>query len=156
MTQFAPLALLAALAMATACTSAGGAAGPSVADAQGAADADLSAHGATVPEPYTSMQNPYGYADPSLANLGAGLYTQHCNHCHGSQGSGDGTRAKGRIPVVSDLNAANLEHQDNYWFWRIHQGGKAFQSAMPAFAEVLTDDEIWRIITYCHWHFSNF
>jgi mono/diheme cytochrome c family protein len=32
--------------------------------------------------------------------------------------------------------------------WSISDGGAAFGSAMPAFKDVLSRDEIWKIVTY--------
>jgi mono/diheme cytochrome c family protein len=37
---------------------------------------------------------------------------------------------------------------DSYLFWTISEGGAPVGSAMPPFKQTLTDDEIWKIITY--------
>jgi mono/diheme cytochrome c family protein len=37
---------------------------------------------------------------------------------------------------------------DEYMLWSISDGGAAFGTAMPAYKDVLTKDEIWKIVTY--------
>ena len=37
---------------------------------------------------------------------------------------------------------------DEYMLWSISDGGAAFGTKMPAFKDVLTRDEIWKIVTY--------
>jgi mono/diheme cytochrome c family protein len=63
---------------------------------------------------------------------------------------GDGEVAKSLSP-----SPALLAHMiqmpmsvDEYMLWSISDGGSAFGTAMPAFKDVLTNDEIWKIVTY--------
>ena len=37
---------------------------------------------------------------------------------------------------------------DQYLLWSISEGGRKFDTAMPAFKDVLTQDQIWQIIAY--------
>ncbi|MAT64611.1 MAG: hypothetical protein CMN57_03085 [Gammaproteobacteria bacterium] len=37
---------------------------------------------------------------------------------------------------------------DAYMLWSISDGGAAFGTAMPAFKDILTQDEIWKIVSY--------
>jgi len=37
---------------------------------------------------------------------------------------------------------------DEYMLWSISDGGAAFGTAMPAFKDVLNQNEIWKIVTY--------
>jgi len=37
---------------------------------------------------------------------------------------------------------------DGYLYWMTYEGGDVQRSGMPAFGEVLEDEEIWQIITY--------
>jgi mono/diheme cytochrome c family protein len=37
---------------------------------------------------------------------------------------------------------------DSYLFWAIADGGKELKTAMPAFRDVLGDEEIWKVVLY--------
>ena len=37
---------------------------------------------------------------------------------------------------------------DEYLLWAISEGGNQFGTDMPAFKDVLSEDEIWTIVTY--------
>jgi mono/diheme cytochrome c family protein len=37
---------------------------------------------------------------------------------------------------------------DEYLLWTVSEGGKAFETAMPAFKDSLSEDQIWSIIAY--------
>ena len=37
---------------------------------------------------------------------------------------------------------------DEYLLWSIAEGGKQFETEMPAFKEILSRDDIWKIIAY--------
>lgn len=43
----------------------------------------------------------------------------------------------------------DVHHGDDL-FWRIAEGGQKgpFKSSIPSFSSVLTEEEIWRVITY--------
>jgi mono/diheme cytochrome c family protein len=63
---------------------------------------------------------------------------------------GDGEVAKSLSP-----SPALLAHMiqmpmsvDEYMLWSISDGGAALGTAMPAYKDVLTKDEIWEIVTY--------
>jgi mono/diheme cytochrome c family protein len=63
---------------------------------------------------------------------------------------GDGEGGKSLSPSPALL--ANLIEMpmsvDEFLLWSISDGGTAFGTAMPAFKDVLTRDEIWKIVTY--------
>ena len=88
----------------------------------------------------------------SAANVATGgqLYLAHCTSCHGTDGMGDGDAAKGLSP-----SPALLAHMiqmpvsvDSYLLWTISEGGQQFGTAMPAFKEKLSEDQIWKIVVY--------
>lgn len=85
-------------------------------------------------------------------NIAAGgkLYAVNCASCHGTEGLGDGDAAKGLSPSPALLNHM-IEHPvaaDEYLLWTISEGGKVFDTDMPAFKDTLSKDEIWKIVTY--------
>ncbi len=106
---------------------------------------------ADVPAEYAGMTNPLA-GDPDAATAGAAIYSERCASCHGDTGSGDGPLAGGLEPPPPDLHEHGLDHEDDYYFWRISEGGNGepVESQMPAWAGVLTDEEIWQVVTYLH------
>lgn len=102
-----------------------------------------------VPKPYNGMKNALPAA-PEVIAIGARLYKTNCSACHGSSGRGDGPAGQTLSPRPSDL--VHLMQmplaQDDYLFWAISDGGKRFDTAMPAFNEVLDEQARWQIIHY--------
>lgn len=81
---------------------------------------------------------------------GGKLYTEHCASCHGHSGLGDGAAGKSLTPSPA-LLAYLIQRPmavDPYLLWSISEGGKEFDTAMPAFKDVLKREEIWRIVAY--------
>lgn len=100
------------------------------------------------PSAYRDFENPFaGDADAEAA--GALAFGARCASCHGDDGRGGGPRAARLDPAPADL-AALSERSDGYLLWRIEEGaeGVPFESAMPAFGGVLTEDEAWQVITF--------
>lgn len=88
---------------------------------------------------------------------GAKLYEQACAACHGSDGRGRPLEERGfalELPDFTDCEFASRE-PDPDWHAVIHEGGpvRAFDRMMPAFGDVLTDEEIYAILghvrTFC-------
>jgi mono/diheme cytochrome c family protein len=102
-----------------------------------------------VPEKYLTATNDIGYTTRTIAE-GGPLYVTHCLKCHGETGLGNGELAQDLTPSPALL--AYLVQQpiavDQYLLWTISEGGKEFNTAMPAFKDVLTQKEIWQIIAY--------
>jgi mono/diheme cytochrome c family protein len=113
----------------------------------------------TIPFDYQSLTNPYrnpdGTVDPAVIEEGRMLYQLNCRPCHGTPADGNGPLAYG-----FRLRPANFRSEDTiatvveaYAFWRIKEGGiglppegSPWDSAMPAWKDELTDDQIWKII----------
>jgi len=101
-----------------------------------------------VPAPYTGKTNPHdGQADAAAA--GKTLFETNCASCHGVTGKGDGPAGTALDPKAADLAAAT-NVGDDFLFWRISEGGgmEPFNSSMPAFKGVLSEDEIWQVVTH--------
>jgi mono/diheme cytochrome c family protein len=102
-----------------------------------------------VPESYLTATNDVGYTTKAIAE-GGPLYVAHCMRCHGESGLGNGELAQDLTPSPALL--AYLVQQpiaiDQYLLWSISEGGRKFDTAMPVFKDVLTQDQIWQIIAY--------
>jgi len=70
---------------------------------------------------------------------GRRVYRKNCAACHGKKGAGDAT-----IGAPSLLNNAIIKGDINYHIALIKKG----KNQMPAFAQVLTDDEMLNVAAY--------
>jgi mono/diheme cytochrome c family protein len=98
---------------------------------------------------YATQTNPLAASTQTLST-GRKLFEQHCARCHGASGHGDGPDAAKLSPPPANIAAASKMPMasDGYLFWTISEGGAPTGSAMPPFKQALTNDEIWKIITY--------
>jgi len=88
--------------------------------------------------------------DKQALEAGAKLYEQRCSSCHGKQGMGDGDAPRSLLPSPA-LLAFMIQRPisvDEYLLWSISEGGKQFDTEMPAFKTILARDDIWKIIAY--------
>lgn len=102
-----------------------------------------------IPAAYRGARNPLS-SDAKIIGEGRVLYAENCASCHGATGMGDGEVANSLNPSPA-LLAYMIQMPmavDEYMLWSVSEGGKAFGTDMPAFKDVLTTDEIWKIITY--------
>jgi len=102
-----------------------------------------------IPAEYRAARNPLS-PDAKTISEGHTLYQENCVSCHGATGMGDGEIANSLNPSPA-LLAYMIQMPmavDEYMFWSVSEGGDAFGTGMPAYKEVLTEDEIWKIITY--------
>jgi DMSO reductase family type II enzyme heme b subunit len=102
-------------------------------------------------------QNP-ATRDKHLA-AGAALYVRNCMYCHGDLLDGQGHFAAGFNPQPADFVGPNTIAQlsEGYVFWRIAKGGPGlpkestpWNSAMPAWEDRLTEEQIWQVIYYLY------
>lgn len=89
--------------------------------------------------------------------LGRGLYATHCASCHGAdlQGEPDWQSPKpdGRMPAPPHDDTGHSWHHSDAELFRITKFGMAavvpgYESAMPAFGDVLSDREIVAILAF--------
>ena len=81
---------------------------------------------------------------------GGRLYSERCASCHGKEGMGNGDTPRSLLPSPA-LLAYMIQRPisvDEYLLWSIAEGGKQFDTEMPAFKGRLARQEIWRIIAY--------
>lgn len=102
-----------------------------------------------VPAKYRGQLNPLA-PTPGVAKEGSMLYQKQCAVCHGAQGMGDGEAAKSLNPSPALLAYMVQRPQsvDEYLMWTISEGGKAFGTPMPVFKDMLSEEDIWKIVTF--------
>jgi mono/diheme cytochrome c family protein len=102
-----------------------------------------------VPAAYAGARNPRTRT-PETIKEGGALYARECAACHEDAGMGDGDAGNALYPSPALLAYLLRRPQaaDEYLQWAIFEGGEPFGTAMPAFKDSLTRDQIWQIITY--------
>lgn len=110
----------------------------------------------------SKTRNPFdAHKDMRAVSRGAVIYKIHCARCHGDDARGDGPSAlRDQLPTsfktFGKRLAATLHRgAPRKWFRVISNGkGEVVQysdgrtKAMPAFANKLTREQIWLVITY--------
>lgn len=96
-----------------------------------------------VPAKYEAMKNPI--PAKTDASIGKSLYARHCQSCHGSQGYGDGTKAKDMKGDLGDFSSANFQKQsDGALFYKTAIG----RLDMPGFEKKLNEEDTWLVVNY--------
>ncbi|MCH8156538.1 MAG: cytochrome c [Nitrospinae bacterium] len=92
---------------------------------------------------------------------GGTIFFQNCHFCHGDQLNGLGMFSHAFNPTPANFidpgTIAML--RESFLFWRVAKGGPGlpnestpWSSAMPAWEEHLTTDEIWKVILFEYWY----
>ena len=103
-----------------------------------------------IPAPYNSMSNPLPRTRETVER-GAAVYEKNCASCHGTTGLGDGPVGRTLSPPPANLaflSQMPMVQWDPFMYWTIAEGGAQFGSAMPAFKDTLSKDEIWAVVAY--------
>jgi mono/diheme cytochrome c family protein len=123
-------------------------------DSEADHDEDDHAH-VEAPHEYEDLVNPVDGDSAAVAAAvaaGEALFLASCATCHGETGMGDGDAAAGLDPKPASLADAEMlaELSDGYLYWRIELGGamEPFNSAMPAWGEAYSEDQIWQLVTF--------
>jgi mono/diheme cytochrome c family protein len=110
------------------------------------------------PLPYADTHMPPSlWTDAAAIARGKEIYTTRCAVCHGDEGDGKGPAGAVlplKPPDLRDRDAID-EMRDNFWFWRVSEGGavepyKSRGSAMPAWKTELSVADRWAVIAYQH------
>ncbi len=91
--------------------------------------------------------------------LGASLYAEHCASCHGDNLEGEPNwrtrNADGRLPAPPhDETGHTWHHPDEQLFAMTKFGVGAaagqpdYPTDMPLYEDILSDDEIWAVLSY--------
>jgi len=97
----------------------------------------------TMPPRMAGLTNPLG---PEAVTQGASLYKLNCETCHGIQGYGDGPAANSLDPHPVNLVELSSSSADDFLFWKISIGSPG--TSMAAWSNILTDEQIWQVITF--------
>ena len=82
-------------------------------------------------------------SSPEVAVAGKAIYEQRCQMCHGVEGRGDGAAASALATKPANLRLLNNK-PEGLIAMRIIGGG----SVMPAWKNILTQEEIWQLSRY--------
>ena len=105
----------------------------------------------------TAPRNSEAYG--KLVAEGRTLYYRNCLYCHGDNLAGRGIFATGFNPRPANFQDVGTiaQLQESYLFWRITTGGPGlpregtpWASAMPVWHRMLTEDEVWKVITFLY------
>jgi len=88
--------------------------------------------------------NPIAASEENLIE-GAGLYREMCSRCHGVSGESDNSYGRSFYPPAPLLPLRRTSYSDTEMFWIVKHGIR--NTAMPAWGNLLADDEIWRVVT---------
>jgi mono/diheme cytochrome c family protein len=109
----------------------------------------------------TGLENPLRGRGSMEAHVleGRRVYYQNCLPCHGDRLDGEGHFGHGFSPTPLSFADPGTIAQltESYVFWRIAKGGPGlpregapWSSAMPAWENFLTEDEIWAVIIFLY------
>lgn len=85
---------------------------------------------------------------PSEENLiaGAKLYQQMCSRCHGMGNQSENVYGHSFYPPAPKLLLSRPWYTDSQMFWLVKHGIR--NTAMPAWGSLLSDEEIWKVVTF--------
>lgn len=90
---------------------------------------------------------------------GKKIYYQNCFYCHGDDLDGKGHFAQAFNPLPLPFRGTDTIAQlpESFVFWRIAKGWKGlppgsnpWDSSMPSFEDILTEEEIWKVILFIY------
>ncbi len=102
-----------------------------------------------VPKEYEDATSPLT-PSPEVIQRGGQVYVEHCTRCHGAKGMGDGDAgmAVSPSPALLAYMIRKPVSVDEYLLWTISDGGKQFNTDMPAYRGILSRADIWHVIAY--------
>jgi len=127
--------------------------------------AQITVRGETVP--LSHLKNPFRENREQFTEAvkqGAEIYIKNCFLCHGDLLDGKGLYGESFSPKPANLQKlwSHPPKRENYAFWRIMTGGpglppefKPWNSAMPAWENTLSRDEVWQVISYIYFTIQN-
>ncbi|MCC6502263.1 MAG: cytochrome c [Deltaproteobacteria bacterium] len=119
---------------------------------------------ASIGNPFRKAEKEDPAAFKAFVKEGSEVYFKNCFFCHGDKLDGKGHYAHALelrpLPFTGTDTIAQL--QESYLFWRILKGGPGLPreggpsiSAMPAWENELTEDEIWKVILFLYDYTGN-
>ena len=107
------------------------------------------------------LENPLRHEGDLAEHLSVGkrVYYQNCMPCHGDYLDGQGHYASGFNPLPLNFqdNGTIAQLTESFVFWRVAKGGPGlpregtpWNSAMPAWEDLLTEREIWAVVLFLY------
>lgn len=107
------------------------------------------------------LENPLRHEGDIAEHLktGKAVYYANCMPCHGDFLDGQGHYAHGFNPLPLNFqdNGTIAQLTESFVFWRVAKGGPGlpregtpWNSAMPAWEDFLTENEIWAVILFLY------
>jgi mono/diheme cytochrome c family protein len=115
------------------------------------------------PADYLAKKNPYLLAEVSqdkkfIKKIGR-MFKRKCQKCHGKKGDGKGSRAADfTIKPIAFAQPGYLQGRlDGQLYWIIENGSPGTEMPAHGFGSRAnyTVDEIWRVITFLRYQFTN-
>ena len=109
--------------------------------------------------PYRELEDSNQDEFKAHVNNGRRVYYENCVFCHGDNMEGNGIYSYGFNPIPANFNDPTTLAmlQESYLFWRIAKGAAGlpqeatpWASAMPAWEDFLTEEEIWDVILFLY------
>lgn len=99
-----------------------------------------------IPAKYQKMKNPTKADDAGLLKIGKMQWAKHCKSCHGSNGEGDGPKAKQLKTFPGDFKSKEFKaNSDGALYFMSYIG----RDEMPNFEKkITTEEDRWAIINY--------
>jgi mono/diheme cytochrome c family protein len=113
----------------------------------------------TAENPYRELEETDPEAFGKHLENGRRVYFENCFYCHGDAMGGDGMFAHALNPIPSNFRDPGVLPmlQESFLFWRISKGapglpeeGGPWDSAMPAWENFLTEEEMWDVILFLY------
>ncbi len=99
---------------------------------------------AAVAHHVTKGRNPLPASNDMLM-AGAATYREMCAHCHGISRESDNSLGRSFYPPAPQLPLTRTTYTDSELFWIVKHGIR--NTAMPAWGNFLSDNEIWQVVT---------
>jgi mono/diheme cytochrome c family protein len=115
---------------------------------------------AVAPADYLAMENPFDAEDPDddVIKAAKRIYKRKCKKCHGADGDGQGSAAEDIEIKPTDFTTAGYfeEKQDGQLYWILEKGseGTEMEAFGPGTDTNLSEEEMWKLITYMRSEFS--
>ena len=113
----------------------------------------------TATNPYRHLEEDDPEAFERHVANGRRVYYEYCFFCHGDMMRGGGLYADALNPIPTNFTSTGTieQLQESFLFWRIAKGGPGmppagtpWDSAMPAWEDFLTDQEMWEVILFLY------
>jgi mono/diheme cytochrome c family protein len=88
--------------------------------------------------------NPMPASEENLI-AGAKVYREMCARCHGGSKESENTYGQSFYPPAPQLPLTRTSYTDSEMFWIVKHGIR--NTAMPAWSNLLSDKEIWQVVT---------